>query len=1228
MKKYSFTSESVSEGHPDKIADQISDSVLDAYLEQDKKARVACETLVTTGLVLVAGEITSTAKVDTTEVIRSIIEKIGYTKAEYKFDAESCGIISAIHAQSPDINRGVDLVVRKGSDDIYDSIGAGDQGMMFGYACHETPELMPAALMFAHRIVKQLADIRKQGEIMTYLRPDAKSQVTLDYEDNRVTGVNTVVVSTQHDPEPNGMSEVHWQEKIKSDIITNVIKKVIPTHLLHSETKFYINPTGRFEIGGPHGDAGLTGRKIIVDTYGGAAPHGGGAFSGKDPSKVDRSAAYAARHIAKNIVAAQLADRCTVQVSYAIGVVKPVSIYINTHATAQMGITDTDLQRTIEKVFDLRPAAIIEQLELTLCNDWKYKDTAAYGHFGRIYTPHYVGLCIDAINNNASNSTIYTYILYFLTSTLAAGSSMFMVRQTIIVTSRRIEYDLKNDIYHHLQGLAIQNLRQLNTGDLMSRATNDLNAVRNYFGPCLMYFFNTSFRLFFSISAMVAISPYLTFYAMLPAPLLAFLVFKIGEKIRDRSFELQEIYSELTIRTQENLAGKRIIKAFVKEEYEEKRFAGINHVYFKKNMQLAKLQAVFFPVISLLLGLSVLFSIWIGGELIIEQKITYGQLTQFMIYIASLSWPIISIGWITNMLQRAVSGQKRINDLFTIQSEVQPDIANTFENSTKTSTKTPFKINPPNLITPVPAISNISIKGEIQFKHVSFAYDTHPSINVLTDISFTIHEGEKIAIIGPVAAGKSTLAELIPRLLEPTRGQILLDGINIKRIPLSLLRKNIAFVPQDYFLFSTSLKNSIAFGANKNVTDEQIEHAAIQSDIYHDIMSFPNKFQTVIGERGITLSGGQKQRIAIARALIRNAPILILDDSLSAVDTHTENNILNQLFTDQNKQTIIFITHRFSVCEKCDKVFVILNGKLAEIDGVGFWGFFECINDTQVSEALFNATAKWLKSKGLTSMRGPVSPSMNDQPGMLFDGYNSPPVFLMTYNPPYYHDICKFHNFEPTQELLTWIIDKESAINALYRLKRISELVKKRENITIRHANLKKFEEEVHHVLDVYNNAWEENWGFVPMTDLEFKDLASSLKKIVDPGLVYFAENNEGKPVGFSISLPDMNYPLKFTNGNPLTLTGIIKFIWYRRKITKIRTIVMGVIKGYRNKGIDSAFISETIDYAIKKGITDCEVGWVLESNVPMNRLANAIGAKIHKRYLIYEKKLDNYPTK
>ena len=358
--KHLFTSESVSEGHPDKVSDQISDAILDALLEKDPKSRVAVETLVTTGLAVVSGEVTTDAYIDVQEIVRDVIRQIGYTKSTYRFDADSCGVMVTIHQQSPDIAQGVDVE------------GAGDQGMMFGYACTETENLMPLSIQLSHDLVRELANIRKNTDLMPYLAPDSKSQVTVEYdEDGKPVRVHTIVVSTQHD---DGVS----QDKIKEDIVKHLFPRVVPEGMMDEKTIVHVNPTGKFVIGGPHGDTGLTGRKIIVDTYGGHGAHGGGAFSGKDATKVDRSAAYAARHIAKNLVAAGLAERALVQLAYAIGVAEPVSVNVNTYGTGTK--SDAELAELVSEVFDCKPASIIKRFDL---RKPIFRNTAAYGHFGR-----------------------------------------------------------------------------------------------------------------------------------------------------------------------------------------------------------------------------------------------------------------------------------------------------------------------------------------------------------------------------------------------------------------------------------------------------------------------------------------------------------------------------------------------------------------------------------------------------------------------------------------------------------------------------------------------------------------------------------------------------------------------------------------------------------------------------------------------------------------------------
>ena len=541
---------------------------------------------------------------------------------------------------------------------------------------------------------------------------------------------------------------------------------------------------------------------------------------------------------------------------------------------------------------------------------WRYRYSLAIGvvwvllnNFCVVYAPKFIGQAIDAMKSDFSMREIVQEVGLAVLFSALGGFFLFCVRQTIVVVSRKIEYDLKNDFYAHLQTLSLNFFKSNSTGDLMSRATNDLNAVRNYLGPGIMYSLNVAFRLVFALSAMVAMSPTLTFFALLPAPLLSYYVHRMGKIIHQQSQELQERYARITSKVQENLSGIRVVKAYTREENEIKQFEKLNQDYYEKNLELAKLQAVFHPLLSGLIGISVILTIWIGGEMVIAGEMTIGAVTQFLIYVGSLSWPLISIGWVTNIIQRAAASQIRINEILNLTPEIR-DSETVNRNIT-------------------------TIEGTIEFKQVSFAYPSNPDRPVLKNISFKLERGEKLAIVGVTGSGKSTLVNLIPRMLEATSGEILIDGIPIRDIPLNVLRKHIGFVPQDYFLFSDTIRGNIAFGAI-DATDDDIRHAAETACIHNDIQGFPEKYDTMIGERGITLSGGQKQRTSIARALLRKPSILILDDALSAVDTKTEDSILRNLNTEINRTTTILISHRISTVRNADMILVLENGEIVE----------------------------------------------------------------------------------------------------------------------------------------------------------------------------------------------------------------------------------------------------------------------------------------------------------
>jgi ATP-binding cassette, subfamily B, multidrug efflux pump len=519
--------------------------------------------------------------------------------------------------------------------------------------------------------------------------------------------------------------------------------------------------------------------------------------------------------------------------------------------------------------------------------------------------PTFVKQAIDTMSGVYELSTIFKYAALGVLFSALSGISLFAVRQTIIVVSRKVEFDMKNAFYAHLQTLSMNFFKSSSTGDLMSRATNDLNAVRNYFGPGIMYSLNTTFRLTFAVSAMLTMSPKLTLFALLPAPFLSFGVYKLGKLIHERSTELQAKYAEITAKVQENLAGIRIVKAYTREDYETASFQKLNDEYYIKNIALGKLQAVFYPLMTFLLGLSVIFTVWIGGEEVIKNQMTRGEIAQFLIYVAMLSWPMISIGWVTNIIQRAAASQERL----LVVMNTKPEIADTDTANHSLNT----------------------LRGDIEFRNVSFAYPASPSRMILKTISFTAREGERVAIVGATGSGKSTLVNLIPRLLDATSGEIFIGGHSIKTIPLEVLRKNIGFVPQDYFLFSDTIKNNIAFGV-PSASDAAIDDAAKAAAIYDDIQDFPDKMNTMIGERGITLSGGQKQRTSIARALIRKPAILVLDDSLSAVDTKTEDAILRglQAATSEKRITTLLISHRISTVKDADTILVLDEGEIIE----------------------------------------------------------------------------------------------------------------------------------------------------------------------------------------------------------------------------------------------------------------------------------------------------------
>jgi ATP-binding cassette subfamily B protein len=520
-----------------------------------------------------------------------------------------------------------------------------------------------------------------------------------------------------------------------------------------------------------------------------------------------------------------------------------------------------------------------------------------------VIAPKYIGLAIDTMNRHFALSDVLRDTgLSFLLS-LLSGFFLFLVRQNIIVASRHIEYDLKNDYYQHLQKLPRSFYNTTSTGDLISRGTNDLNAIREFLGPGIMYSLNTFFRLLFALIAMIAISPELTLFALLPAPLLSYSVYKIGSSMQKRSKSIQESYAGITNLVQENLSGIRVVKSYTRESFEINRFECLNKEYYRKNLSLGKLQALFFAFLTSMTALSLLPVIWVGGINVINGSMTVGGIAQFIVYVSMLSWPIISIGWVTSIVQRAASAQIRLNAIFN----AKPDVAETENKGQKEE----------------------SFKGKLSFRDVQFHYPGQEKNPILKKITFDIAAGSKVAIVGATGSGKTTLVNLIPRLYETVQGTILFDGHDIRSLPLKTLRELIGFVPQVNFLFSDTIARNINWGSRNEDADMVIEASKIAM-LYGDVEEFPDGFETMLGEKGINLSGGQKQRACIARAIAWKPPLLILDDALSAVDTGTEARIFEALLQKLPETTILLISHRISTVKNCDRIIVLKEGSIVE----------------------------------------------------------------------------------------------------------------------------------------------------------------------------------------------------------------------------------------------------------------------------------------------------------
>lgn len=539
----------------------------------------------------------------------------------------------------------------------------------------------------------------------------------------------------------------------------------------------------------------------------------------------------------------------------------------------------------------------------------KYKSKLYWGflfiflsNISSVFVPLFIRDGVDDLRQNISSPALIKYSLLIVGVTFFSGFFRFLIRQTIIVASREIEFDLRNDFWKHFQSLSYKFFQNTKTGDIMAHATNDINAVRNFLGPAVMYSVDTLTLFVFTLSLMFSLNVELSLLSLIPFPILSILVYTLGKKIHIKFSRIQEHFSILTARAQENLSGIRIIKAFVREKSEIERFRKLSYEYLRKNIELVKIESLFRPILFLVIGSSIVIIMWYGGTKVISGEMTLGEITAFILYMGYLIWPAIAFGWITNITQQAAASQKRINAIFAIEPEI------------KNSKDTDYSIQ--------------KLIGDIEFRNVSFRYSDKLPF-VLKDINIKIPAGTNLAIIGHTGCGKTTLINLILRLYDTTQGEILIDGKNIKTIPLKVLRREISYVPQETFLFSDTIKNNIAYGLDK-IEDTIIQQAIDIAGLRTDIESFPSGLETVIGERGITLSGGQKQRTAIARAVAKNSNILILDDCLSAVDTKTEEIILSRLREFMKGKTSIIISHRISTIKDADKIIVLEKGEIVE----------------------------------------------------------------------------------------------------------------------------------------------------------------------------------------------------------------------------------------------------------------------------------------------------------